>query len=54
MPLKVLAWEDAAGSTWVARNEAEYLLKKHRFSPELVKNIVALGTLVAAVAGDEH
>jgi uncharacterized protein (DUF302 family) len=54
MPLKVLAWEDAAGRTWVAYNEAEYLQKRHRFSAELVKNIAALGTLVAAAAGEEH
>jgi uncharacterized protein (DUF302 family) len=50
MPLKVLAWEDADGRTWVAYNEAEYLQKRHRFPTELVKNIAALDALVTAVA----
>jgi len=50
LPLKVLAWEDAEGQRWVAYNEPEYLQKRHRFPPELIKNIAALATLVAAAA----
>jgi uncharacterized protein (DUF302 family) len=53
LPLKVLAWEDAEGRTSVAYNEAEYLQKRHRFPAELMKNIAALGALVAAAAADE-
>ena len=51
LPLKVLAWEDADGHRWVAYNEPEYLQKRHRFPPELIKNIAALANLVAAAAG---
>lgn len=51
MPLKVLAWEEAQGQTQVAYNEAEYLQERHHFPAELVKNIAALGDLVAAAAG---
>jgi uncharacterized protein (DUF302 family) len=50
LPLKVVAWEDTQGHRWVAYNEPEYLQKRHRFPPELVRNIAALGTLVAAAA----
>jgi uncharacterized protein (DUF302 family) len=53
LPLKVLAWEEAQGRTLVAYNEAEYLQKRHRFPGELMKNIAALGALVAAAAADE-
>jgi uncharacterized protein (DUF302 family) len=53
LPLKVLAWEDAQGKTWVAYNEPEYLQARHHFPPELAKNIAALGALAASAAGDE-
>jgi uncharacterized protein (DUF302 family) len=51
LPLKVLAWEDSDGRTWVAYNEPEYLQARHRFPAALVKNISALGILAAAAAG---
>jgi uncharacterized protein (DUF302 family) len=53
LPLKLLAWEDADGHTWVAYNEPAYLQARHRFPPDLVKNIAALGALAAAAAADE-
>jgi uncharacterized protein (DUF302 family) len=53
LPLKVLAWEDADGRTFVAYNEPEYLQKRHGFSAEFVKNIAGLGALVAAAAGND-
>jgi uncharacterized protein (DUF302 family) len=51
LPLKILAFEDGSGQAWVAFNEAEYLQRRHRFPPELVKNIAALASLAAAAAG---
>src|ERR1700689_3576625 len=53
LPLKVLAWEDAQGKTWMAYNEPEYLQARHHFPNELVKNIAALGALAASAAGDD-
>jgi uncharacterized protein (DUF302 family) len=53
LPLKVLAWEDAQGKTWMAYNEPEYLQARHHFPPELVKNIAALGALASSAAGDD-
>jgi uncharacterized protein (DUF302 family) len=52
LPLKILAWQDAEGKTWVAYNEAEYVQARHRFAPGLVKNIAALGALAEAAAAD--
>jgi uncharacterized protein (DUF302 family) len=52
LPLKILAWHDAQGRTWVAYNEPEYLLARHGFAPDLVKNIAGLGALAAAAAQD--
>jgi uncharacterized protein (DUF302 family) len=53
LPLKVLAWEDAQGKTWVAYNEPEYMRARHGFPPEFMKNIAALGALAAAAAAQD-
>jgi len=52
LPLKILAWQDAVGKTWVAYNEAEYLRARHGFPLDLLKNIAALGALAEAAAGN--
>jgi len=53
LPLKILAWQDAEGRSWVAHNEAEYLQARHGFPDELLQNIAALGALAAAAAAQE-
>ena len=50
LPLKILAWQDADGRTWVAYNDAAYLQARHRFPAELQKNIAAVGALAEAAA----
>jgi uncharacterized protein (DUF302 family) len=50
LPLKILAWQDAEGHSWVAYNETEYVQVRHGVPPELMKNIAALGALAAAAA----
>jgi uncharacterized protein (DUF302 family) len=50
LPLKILAWHDAEGNTWVAYNEPDYLRARHGFPEELVKNIATLGNLAQAAA----
>ena len=52
LPLKILAWQDAEGKTWVAYNEAEYVQARHRFAPGLVKNIAGVGALAEAAAAE--
>ena len=54
LPLKVLAWEDAQGESWVAYDEPEYLQARHGFPADLVKNIAALGALVEAAAAQDR
>ena len=50
LPLKILAFEDAEGRTWVAYNNPKYLQRRHRFPEALIKNIAALGVLAQAAA----
>lgn len=51
LPLKILAWQDASGETWIGYNDPEYLETRHRFPPELLKNIAAVSALAGAAAG---
>src|SRR5882724_1497378 len=53
LPLKILAWQDMKGQSWVAYNESEYVQARHGFPPELMKNIAALGALAAAAAAQD-
>jgi uncharacterized protein (DUF302 family) len=53
LPLKILAWQDAEGHTWVAYNEPEYVQARHRFPAELLRNIAALGALAEAAAAQD-
>jgi uncharacterized protein (DUF302 family) len=53
LPLKILAWQDVKGQSWVAYNESEFLQARHGFAPELMKNIGALGALAAAAAAQD-
>ncbi|MDO5087479.1 MAG: DUF302 domain-containing protein [Comamonadaceae bacterium] len=50
LPLKVLAWEDAQGRTWLSYNDAEWLQQRHGFTPALKANLAGLAKLVDAAA----
>lgn len=50
LPLKVLAWRDSAGQSWVSINAPEYLQQRHGFPPALLANIAGLEKLVQTVA----
>jgi uncharacterized protein (DUF302 family) len=48
LPLKVLAWQDAANRSWVSFNTPEYLQQRHAFPAALMANIAGLEKLVQA------
>ena len=50
LPLKLLAFEDADGHTWVAYNEPEYLQRRHRFPEVLMANRAPIRGLAQAAA----
>lgn len=50
LPLKVLAWEDAQGKTWLSYNDADWLQQRHGFTPALKANLAGLTKLVDAAA----
>lgn len=49
LPLKLLVWQDAAGSVWVSFNDPAYLQFRHSVPTELAKNINVVGSLVDQV-----
>ena len=54
LPLRVLAWTNAEGRTYLAYNEPDYLQKRHGFSPAPIKNIAGLAALVTEAAQDDQ
>jgi uncharacterized protein (DUF302 family) len=50
LPLKVLAWQDREGRSWVSYNSPEYLQRRHAFPAALIANIAGLSNLVEAAA----
>ena len=57
LPLKVLVWQDADGSTWLSYNDPTWLAKRHGLGPDVeatVKTLTgALHAVTAAAAGSE-
>lgn len=52
LPLKILAFEDAAGLRWVAYNDPQYLQRRHGFSETLANSLAPVGGLAHMVAAD--
>jgi uncharacterized protein (DUF302 family) len=54
LPLKVLAWEDAAGKSWVAFNDPGYIIERHGLAGSLTKNLAAVIPLIEKACDDAH
>ena len=50
LPLKILVWQDAAGSTWLSYNDPSWLAKRHELGPDVEATVNALTTATHAVA----
>lgn len=50
LPLKILVWQDPENNVWVSYNSPQYLLERHGFPADLLKNIAAVEALAAAAA----
>jgi len=48
LPLKILVWEDAQGTTWLSYNSPAYLQARHGVPEALLPNIAVVETLVRA------
>jgi len=48
LPLKVLAWQDAAGQVWLGYTDPAYLARRYGLSQEQVASIAVVAQLVDA------
>lgn len=46
LPMKVLAWQDAAGKVWIGFNSVDYMRKRHDLTDDETKSLAAVGVLV--------
>ncbi|MBX3501985.1 MAG: DUF302 domain-containing protein [Alphaproteobacteria bacterium] len=47
LPLKILVWQDAAGTVWAGYNDPAMLKQRHGLSEEQAKPLGAVGGLIA-------
>ena len=50
LPLKALVWEDAAGKTWLSRNDPGWLAKRHGLGADANRTVDAMAAALDAVA----
>ncbi len=50
LPLKALAWEDAAGKTWLSYNEPAWLASRHGLTGQAGNSVNALASAIEALA----
>ncbi len=50
LPLKALAWEDAAGKVWLSYNDPAWLAQRHGEGAPVAEVIKRLGAALAALA----
>lgn len=49
LPLKVLVWQDASGTTWLSYNDPAWLARRHRLPAESEATVDALNPMLKAV-----
>ncbi|HUA26503.1 MAG TPA: DUF302 domain-containing protein [Steroidobacteraceae bacterium] len=50
LPLKMLAWEAADGQVWVAYNDPQYIVQRHRLAGNFTANLAAVVPLIQQAA----
>jgi uncharacterized protein (DUF302 family) len=50
LPLKVLAWQDASGKTWISYNDPSWLAKRHGLGQEVQATVNGLDAALSALA----
>jgi uncharacterized protein (DUF302 family) len=50
LPLKVLAWQDGAGKTWLTYNDPQWIAERHGLGHEVEATVKALSGALAAIA----
>jgi uncharacterized protein (DUF302 family) len=48
LPMKALAWQDAAGKVWIGFNSADYMQKRYGLTDDEAKSLAVVGALIEA------
>jgi uncharacterized protein (DUF302 family) len=50
LPLKMLAWQDTSGKTWLTYNDLHWIAQRHGLGEEVDQSVKVLSGVMAAVA----
>jgi uncharacterized protein (DUF302 family) len=50
LPLKMLAWQDSSGTTWLTYNDLHWIAERHGLGQEVDQTVKVLSGVMAAVA----
>jgi uncharacterized protein (DUF302 family) len=50
LPLKVLAWQDGAGKTWLSYNDPQWIAQRYGLGHEVEQTVKTLSGALAAIA----
>ena len=50
LPLKMLAWQDGSGATWLTYNDPHWIAKRHGLGHEADTPVKAMSTALAVMA----
>jgi uncharacterized protein (DUF302 family) len=48
LPMKALAWQDAAGKVWIGFNSVDYMRKRYGLTDDQTKSLAVVGVLIDA------
>ena len=54
LPLKILVWQDAAGTAWLTYNDPAWLARRHGIDPASHPSIAARSALLGALASEAN
>lgn len=46
LPLKALAWQDAAGQVWLSYNDPVYIQRRYSLSADVMKPLAGIGAVI--------
>jgi uncharacterized protein (DUF302 family) len=52
LPLKILVWQDAAGTAWLTYNDPAWLARRHGIDPSSQPSVAGMSALLRALASE--
>jgi uncharacterized protein (DUF302 family) len=52
LPLRILAWEDAEGRSWLTWHDVDWLVRYHGMDPDTLPSVAAMKALLSSLASE--